>query len=89
MSREHPLATLSAPSARRSLLGKAVSGVAARRRASGKPNRLAAAAVVARQHLVTAAALASMDFGAFHAGPVAGWIVTGFSLLALDFAVTG
>lgn len=70
-------------------MGKALSAAAARRRTPGKPNRLAAAAVVARQHLVTAAALASMDFGAFHAGPVAGWIVTGFSLLALDFAVTG
>jgi hypothetical protein len=46
-------------------------------------------AVVARQHLMTAAALAAMDFGAFHAGPVAGWVVTGVSLLALDFAVTG
>ena len=89
MSRECSLAAVSAPSARRSLLGKAVSAAAARRRASGRPNRLAAAAVVARQHLMTAAALAAMDFGAFHAGPVAGWVVTGVSLLALDFAVTG
>lgn len=83
------MATLSAPAARRSLLGKAVSAAAARRRTSGKPNRLAALAVQARQHLMTAAALAAMDFGAFHAGPVAGWVVTGVSLLALDFAVTG
>lgn len=81
--------TLSAPGARRSLLGKALSAAAARRRTPGKPSRLAQMAVVARQHLMTAAALAAMDFGAFHAGPVAGWVVTGVSLLALDFAVTG
>ena len=61
--------------------------MAARR--PGRPSRLAAAAAVARQHVVTAAALASVDVGAFHAGPVAGWVVTGLSLLALDFAVTG
>ena len=66
-----------------------MSAAAARRRAGGRPNRLAALAVQARQHLVTAAALAAMDFGAFHAGPVAGWVMTGVSLLALDFAVTG
>jgi hypothetical protein len=58
-------------------------------RVPGKPSRLARAAVVARQHVVTAAALASVDVGAFHGGPVAGWVVTGLSLLALDFAVTG
>ena len=83
------MAALSAPGARRSLIGKAVSAAAARRRAGGRPNRLAALAVQVRQHLVTAAALAAMDFGAFHAGPVAGWVMTGVSLLALDFAVTG
>ena len=66
-----------------------MSAAAARRRAGGRPNRLAALAVQVRQHLVTAAALAAMDFGAFHAGPVAGWVMTGVSLLALDFAVTG
>jgi hypothetical protein len=83
------LAAVSAPSARRSLLGKSLSAAAARRRTPGKPNRLAVLAAKAREHVLTAAALASMDFGAFHAGPVAGWIVTGVSLLALDFAVTG
>jgi hypothetical protein len=72
---------------RRSLIGKAAAALAARR--SGKPGKLAALAAVARQHVVTAAALASVDFGAFHAGLVAGWIVTGVSLLVLDFAVTG
>ena len=38
---------------------------------------------------MTGAALAAMDFGAFHWGGGVGWIVTGVSLLALDFAVTG
>lgn len=83
------MATAALPRARRSLLGKAVAAVAARTRKPGRPNKLAALAARAREHMMTAAALASMDFGAFHAGPVAGWIVTGVSLLALDFAVTG
>jgi len=72
----------------RSLLAKATSAVASRKR-TGKPGRLTAALSVAREHLVTAAALASADFGAFHWGPGVGWIVTGASLLALDFAVRG
>lgn len=75
---------------RRSLIGKASAAVAARRSArTGRPGKLAAFAAVARQHVVTAAALASADFGAFHAGPVAGWVSLGVSLLVLDFAVTG
>lgn len=76
---------------RRSLLGTALGAVQARAaaRRPGKPSRLAAVAAKARQHMVTAAALASVDVGAFHGGPVAGWVVTGLSLLALDFAVTG
>ena len=67
------MAVVTAPGARRSLLGKVSAALAA----------------AARQHVVTVAALTSVDIGAFHAGPVAGWIVTGVSLLALDFAVTG
>ena len=43
----------------------------------------------ARDHVVTVAALVSVDIGAFHGGQVAGWVVTGVSLLALDFAVRG
>lgn len=82
-------APVAAVSARRSLAGKSLAAVSARRRPRTGPSRLAALAVKAREHVLTAAALASMDFGAFHAGPVAGWVVTGVSLLALDFAVTG
>ena len=71
----------------RSLLAKATSAVTRKR--AGKPGRLTAALTVAREHVVTVAALGAIDFGAFHAGPVAGWVVTGLSLLAADFAVRG
>ena len=71
----------------RSLLAKASAAVSSRRRA--KPGRLTAVLAVAREHVVTFAALGSVDFGAFHAGPIAGWVVTGVSLLAADFAVRG
>jgi hypothetical protein len=82
-------ATYQGTPARRSLAGKLGSAVIARARAKGKPSKLTAALSVARQHVVTAAALASVDVGAFHGGQIAGWVVTGLSLLALDFAVSG
>ena len=74
------------------MLGKAGAAVAARakRRAPGRAGaRLAAFATVARQHVVTAAALASVDVGVWHYGAGPGWIATGMSLLVLDFAVAG
>ena len=78
------------PGGRRSLLGKVTSAAGARKAGrTGRPGRLAAAAAVARQHVVTFAALASVDFGVFRASSVAGWIVTGACLLVLDFAVRG
>jgi hypothetical protein len=82
-------ATLQGAGGRRSLVGKLGSALLARARAKGKPSRLAAAIAVARQHVMTAAALASADFGAFHWGTGVGFLVLGASLLALDFAVTG
>ena len=85
------MATVTAPG-RRSVLGKAGSVLAARAKGRG-PGRtgakLAAFAAVARQHVVTAAALVSVDVGVFHYGAGAGWIATGVSLLVLDFAVAG
>ena len=72
----------------RSLLAKASASVAARKR-TGKPGRLTAVLAVAREHVLTAAALTAADLGAWHWGPGVGWIVTGASLLALDFAVRG
>ena len=56
---------------------------------AAKPGRLAAVLAVAREHVVTFAALVSVDIGAFHGGQIAGFVVTGLSLLALDFAVRG
>ncbi len=81
------MATVTARGARPSLLGKLTS--AARTRKPGRPNRLAAFAAVAREHVVTAAALGAVDLGVFHYGAGPGWIVTGVSLLTLDFAVRG
>lgn len=72
-------------SGRKSLLGKAAATVKARRKSPGR--RLDAALAAAREHVVTVAALASVDFGVFRASSVAGWIVTGLSLLAFDFAI--
>jgi hypothetical protein len=82
-------ATLQGSPRRRSLAGKVGSALQARARAKGKPSRLAAVLAVAREHVMTAAALASADLGAFHWGPGVGFLVVGASLLALDFAVTG
>lgn len=72
----------------RSLLAKATSAVTSRKR-TGKPGRLTAVLAVAREHVVTFAALTLVDIGAFHGGQIAGWVVTGLSVLALDFAVRG
>lgn len=83
------MATTALPGARRSLAGKIMSVVSARKRRPGAQGKLAAAAKVAREHVVTFAALTSVDFGVFKASGVAGWIVTGVSLLVLDFAVRG
>lgn len=75
---------------RRSLLGKAAAALAARQRArTGRPGKLSAVVARAREHVMTAAALGAFDFGAFHYGAGVGWLVTGVSILALDFAVSG
>jgi len=39
--------------------------------------------------VVTAAALTLVDLGAWHGGQIWGFVVTGCSLLVLDFAVRG
>ena len=75
---------------RRSVLGKAGAALAARAKRRGRAGgKLAAFAATARLHVVTTAALASMDLGVFHYGAGPGWIATGVSLLVLDFAVAG
>ena len=85
------MAALTAPGSGRSLLRKAYVAVtdATSKRVKGKPGRVAAAVAVAREHVVTVAALVMVDIGAFHGGQIAGYVVTGVSLLALDFAVRG
>lgn len=79
-------ATFQGAKRRQSLIGKLGAALTARARAKGK---LAAAMAIAREHVVTAAALASVDFGAFHLSHGWGWFAIGVSVLALDFAVTG
>lgn len=75
---------------RQSLLGKAAAYVAARQRArTGRSGKLGAVVARAREHVMTAAALGAFDLGAFHYGAGVGWLVTGASILALDFAVSG
>ena len=75
---------------RRSVLGKAGAVLAARAKGRGRAGgKLAAFAAAARQHVVTTAALASVDVGVFHYGAGPGWIAMGVSLLVLDFAVAG
>jgi hypothetical protein len=77
-----------------SLLGKVRESLAARRPAKpGRPAALAAFTAKARQHVVTVAALASFDLGAFqvhipHLGAAPGWAALCVSLLLLDFAVS-
>lgn len=82
-------ATFQGAKRRQSLTGKLGAALAARAGTKGKPGKLAAAMAVAREHVVTAAALASVDFGAFHLSHGWGWFAVGFSVLALDFAVRG
>jgi hypothetical protein len=75
-------ASLARPGTRRSLLGKLWSA------ASPRCHRLAVrAAAGLREHMGTLAGLAAIDYGAFTAAPVAGWVVTGCSLLLLEFKV--
>ena len=81
------MAAVTAAPSGRSLAGKVASVLSARKKA--RPGRVAAVVAKAREHVLTAAALVSADLGAFHWGPGVGWIVTGASLLALDFAVRG
>lgn len=89
------MAAVTVPPPGGSLLGKVRDTLAAARPAkTGKPSALAALAVKAREHVVTFAALASMDLGAFqvhipHLGAGPGWVVLGVSALLLDFAVRG
>jgi hypothetical protein len=76
----------------RSLLARLLAAASSGSRA--RHARIAQIAALARQHVVTAAALGAFDFGAFgvripHLGAAPGWTALALSLLALDFAVRG
>jgi uncharacterized MAPEG superfamily protein len=59
-------------------------------RAGRRTRSLAArAAAAAREHATTLAAFAAVDLGAFEASRPAGWIVTGLSLLIVEWKVRG
>jgi hypothetical protein len=87
------MAAVTAPARGASLLGKVASALQGRAAArGGKPSRIAVLAGKARKHVVTVAALASFDVGAFqvhvpHCGSAPGWAAVCVSLLALHFAV--
>lgn len=82
------MAAVAAPDRPRSLIGVALSGLLARRDGSGR-KRLAALAAIAREHVVTVAALSAADFGGFTVFHHGGWFVLAGSLALLDFAVRG
>jgi hypothetical protein len=70
----------------RSLLGKLAANIG--RTAKGR-HRVAAVAAAVREHVVTFAAFAAIDYGAFTASHVAGWVMTGVSLLIIDWKLQG
>lgn len=69
-------------SAKRSLLGDLLRSTALRQ-------VLGVLAAVIGRNLLVIAGLGAMDAGSWAANPVAGWIVTGGSLLILDFKLRG
>lgn len=72
-----------------SLLGKTLAFHAPRRRSLGLRKLAAAAAPAVREHVATFTAMAAIDMGAFQASTAAGWIVTGLSVLVLDWKIQG
>lgn len=80
------MAAVTAPGARRSLIGTVLGAAAARARAKGRTSRLAAAV---QDHAMTFAGLAAIDVGMFHLGTVTGWVAVGVSVLLADFKIQG
>jgi hypothetical protein len=81
-----PVAAVTAPGARRSLIGAVLSAASGRARAKGRVPRLAAAV---QENVMTFAALAAADFGAFHISHGWGWAAIGVSVLLADFKIQG
>lgn len=80
------MSAVTAPGARRSLLGMVLGAVAARARRKGRVPKLAAAV---SEHAMTFAGLAAVDVGMFHLGAVQGWVAVGVSVLLADFKIQG
>jgi hypothetical protein len=77
---------------RRSLIGRLGSAVHAHLQARGATRaaeRVARALTVLRENLMTFAALAAMDLGAFQVWHHGGWFALAVSLVLADFAATG
>lgn len=69
----------------RSLLGRVVLSV----RSPAARRMLLAVMVAAREHAASFAAFAAISYGAFQAATAAGWIVSGVSVLVLDWQIRG
>jgi hypothetical protein len=80
------VAAVTAPGARRSLLGMVLSAVQARAAVKGRRSRVVAAV---QEHAMTFAALAAVDVGMFHLGVAVGWVAVGVSLFLADFKIQG
>ena len=80
------MAAVTAPGARRSLIGMVLGAVQSRARAKGRTSRLVAAV---QEHLMTFAGLAAVDVGMFHLSLVTGWVAVGVSLFLADFKIQG
>lgn len=93
--REQPeglVASTTAPgsrAARRSLLGMLLTTVLTYVKPRGGTRKVADLVAVAREHVLTVAALSAMDLGGFQVLHHGGWFVVAASLVMLDFAVTG
>lgn len=80
------MAAVTAPGARRSLIGMVLGAVQGRARAKGRTSRLVAAV---QDHLMTFAGLAAVDVAMFHLGFAQGWVAVGVSLFLADFKIQG
>jgi hypothetical protein len=81
------MAAVTAPHARRSLLGMVGSALAARAKRKGRPSKVAA---LISDHLLTVAAFVTADVGFWHVmGMLPGCLAVGASLLIIDLKLQG
>ncbi len=79
-----PATLLGKLAARRHQAARAGRRVSVQARVAARCSRVTSAA---REHGPTFAAFAAIDLGCFQAAPPAGWIMTGLSVLFLDWKV--